>query len=77
LFKLTNQWLRQPPNYGRWNQALKTFERFLGILGLEPKLVKLTDAYHDLISRWEAARTNKDFALADTLRQELAAKDLL
>ncbi|MCK7487994.1 MAG: cysteine--tRNA ligase [Bacillus subtilis] len=77
LFKLTNQWLRQPANYGRWNQALKTFERFLGILGLEPKLVKLTDADHDLISRWEAARTNKDFALADTLRQELAAKDLL
>jgi cysteinyl-tRNA synthetase len=77
LMKLTNQWLRQPVQYGQWNQALKTYERLLGILGLEPKLVKLTSDDHALIHRWEAARKNKEFALADQLRQELVAKDLL
>jgi len=77
LLKIINQITRRTPDYGLWNQALTAVLMMLDILGLSIGLRNLTEADRDLIARWEQARKAKDFAAADRLRAELAAKDLI
>ncbi|MFH0993002.1 MAG: cysteine--tRNA ligase [bacterium] len=77
LLKIINQITRRTPDYGLMNQALKAINMMLGILGLTIELSRLTENDRDLIARWENARKAKDFATADVLRGELAAKDLI
>lgn len=77
LWKIVNQFARQKSDLSGMNQALNAMNRMLSVLGLEVRQTPLTLDEKDLFSRWEAARKNKDFAAADSLRQQLTERNLL
>jgi len=77
LMKAINQKLRQKPDYEWLNQANKSVERMLFILGLDFKLERLSIENKVLIKNWEKARIDKNFELADQLRQILVSKGLV
>lgn len=77
MVKLINQILREKSDFYLYNQALVAFKKLLDVLGLEPKLQRLSEADKTLFQQWESARKAKNFALADELRQALVRKELI
>jgi len=77
ILKIVNGLTRRTPDFALMNQALKAARTMLSILGLDPGLRLLTADDRAVLAAWETARKSKDFATADRLRAELAAKDLL
>lgn len=77
LMKAINQKLRQKPDYEWLSQANKSVEQMLFILGLDFKLERLSNENKSLIKDWEKARIDKNFELADELRQILVSKGLI
>ena len=77
LMKAINSKLRQKPDFEWLNQAYALTSKFLYILGLDFNLTKLSFEEKSLIKQWEQARINKDFELADQLRQLLVSKGLI
>ena len=49
----------------------------LWVLGIEPHIDALNDSELNLVKKWNEARANKDFALADALRQEINDKGII
>jgi cysteinyl-tRNA synthetase len=47
------------------------------LLGLKYDDVVLTEANKELFSKWSTAKDNKDFTLADKIRDELIKLDLI
>ena len=76
--KKLNQMLRvREPD---WNQAALTrnaIEKMLNILGIVVEKPEVSDEDRALYARWNEARANKDFAVADECRKALAEKGLL
>lgn len=77
MVKLINQILREKSDFYLYNQVLVAFKKLLDVLGLEPKLQRLSEADKTLFQQWESARKAKNFALADELRQALVRKELI
>ena len=76
--KKLNQMLRvREPD---WNQAALTrnaIEKMLNILGIVVEKPEVSDEDRALYARWNEARANKEFAVADECRKALAEKGLL
>jgi len=77
MIKLINQMLREKSDFYLYNQALELLKKMLDVLGLEPKLQRLTESDKTLYKDWENARKAKNFALADELRQALVRREIL
>ena len=77
LMKAINSKLRQKPDFEWLSQAYQLVDKQLYILGLDFKLSRLSSEDKLLIRDWDQARINKDFDLADQLRQKLISKGLL
>ena len=57
-------------------QALKLLDGILWVLGINIELDRLTQEEKALVLKWQEARKNKDFALADSLRDEINNKGI-
>ena len=57
-------------------QALKMLDGMLWVLGINIELDRLTTEEKELIFQWQEARKNKDFTLADTLREKITNKGI-
>lgn len=75
--KALNQLLRQNSDIGEISCLTNTIVKMLDILGIVFKVLVLDDFDKELYNNWVAAKANKDFALADGLRQQLIIKGIL
>ena len=53
------------------------FYNMLWVLGIEPHIEALNEEELTLVRKWMEARTNKDFALADSLRSQINEKGII
>ena len=49
----------------------------LWVLGIEVDVQKLTEEEKDLVNRWNQAKSEKNFELADQLRNEINEKKIV
>lgn len=78
LIKEANVLLRSPKNNEGKIAALKdAIQKMFVILGLDLNVKPLNEEDVQLLKDYEKARTNKDFALSDTLRNELMKRGIL
>lgn len=77
LIKLINASLRQKSSFEFLNELLIAVKYMIEVLGLRIEFNPMDDEARNLYKDWEAARINKDFALADKLRNELIARGIL
>jgi cysteinyl-tRNA synthetase len=78
IVKLTNNYLREKQiNYSRLTSVQTTFHEMLWVLGMDIPLAQLSQEEKDLVKRWQQARKEKNFALADILREEIVSKGLI
>lgn len=77
LIKWTNTAIRGKADISSLQEALGLFELMLSIFGIRHQAKRMSEEDKGLYVRWEEARKNKDFALADELRQALQEKGLL
>ena len=78
LMKIVNRDLRNKNIEN--SELLKEFKAFsdmLDILGLVPSVKPLTEDEKELVLKWQDARNNKDFELADKLRSEITEKGIV
>ena len=72
VLKDVNVLLRQKEkDYNLLNQYLKTIDEMFYVLGLIPEFNKLTEKQKTLVNEWHKARNEKNFELADQLRNEI------
>ncbi|MGD9604897.1 MAG: cysteine--tRNA ligase [Bacilli bacterium] len=78
MVKLANNLLREKnPNIGNLKHLQQVFEEMLWVLGMDIKVIPLSNQDKELVNRWHQARKEKNFALADTLRTEINAKGII
>ncbi len=77
IAKYTNQKIRQKDQYSELLAAVKTFETFFAILGLDPKTSRMSKAIKSMYYEWADARKNKEYDKADRLREALSQKGIL
>lgn len=78
LIKEANVLLRSPKNNEGKIAALRdAIQKMFVILGLDLNVKPLNEEDVQLLKDYEKARTNKDFALSDTLRNELMKRGVL
>ena len=71
LNKEINKELRSNVSLETLASLFKTLEKMLDVLGLVIDINPLTNDEKILVNKWNEARSNKNFELADTLRQEI------
>jgi cysteinyl-tRNA synthetase len=59
------------------SQLFNSIKFMLDLLGLKYEDVVLTEANKELFNKWSKAKDNKDFTLADKIRDELIKLDLI
>jgi cysteinyl-tRNA synthetase len=78
MTKLANNLLREKDqNLPRMTAALKLFSEMLWVLGMNFEIKPLSETDISLVKQWHEARKNKDFQLADELRQQINAKGII
>lgn len=78
MVKLSNLCLRdKDSSVSRLLHLKQAFAEMLWVLGMEINLAPLDDADKDLVKRWQQARRDKNFNLADSLRQEINEKGII
>ncbi|MBS3991420.1 MAG: cysteine--tRNA ligase [Erysipelothrix sp.] len=76
--KQLNSALRQKElNYNDISNHEATLRRMMKILGISTPYPQLSTEEVSIIRQWQTAKANKDFALADELRNELILRGLL
>lgn len=76
--KLANMLVRQASsNLDILKQTLKLLNNFLWVLGIDFPLIPLNEEEVELVKRWNQARKDKDFALADSLRTEIYHRGII
>ena len=58
-------------------QLFNCANNMLDLIGMEKYEKRLSDSEKDLYNKWNEAKANKDFALADTIRTSLIEKGVL
>ena len=58
-------------------EELLAFKDMLDVLGLVPSVMPLSKEDKQLVLNWQNARVNKDFELADKLRDEITNKGIV
>ena len=74
--KQLNQNLRAPKDEKLITSLYNALNMMLHVYGLDKKLTRMDAETKALYNKWAEARSNKDFALADTLREELKNKGI-
>jgi cysteinyl-tRNA synthetase len=64
-------------DFATLSQIFNSIKYMFELLGLKYDDVVLTEANKELFSKWSTAKDNKDFALADKIRDELIKLDLI
>ena len=59
------------------NDALKALKDMLWVLGVEIEVEKLSKEDKDLVNKWNQAKFEKNFELADKLRNEINEKKIV
>ncbi len=77
LVKYTNQKTRQKDALNELLAAVKLFTTFFEILGLDPRVSRMSKATRSIYMEWADARKNKNFEKADRLRETLSEKGIL
>ncbi len=78
MTKLANSLLREKEqNLPRMTAALNLFGDMLWVLGMNFEIKPLSETDVSLVKKWHEARKNKDFQLADELRQQINAKGII
>lgn len=77
IIKLINSSLRQKSSMELLNELLFAVKYMIEILGLKIDLNPMDEETRNLYNDWESARKNKDFSLADKLRNELISRGIL
>ena len=77
LVKKTNQMLRNGTEFEVLLSALKLFDDFFSVFGIEISISKLTQEDKETYLAWEKARKEKDFARADVHRKILQEKGII
>ncbi len=78
MTKLANNLLREKEqNLPRMTAALNLFDDMLWVLGMNFEIKPLSETDVGLVKKWHEARKNKDFQLADELRQQINAKGII
>lgn len=77
VFKQLNIHVRQgEKSFGVTSQYLKLIELIVDVLGFSFEIVVVTDDLKKVYNDWQTARSNKDFATADELRNTLQEKNI-
>lgn len=78
ITKIVNNLIRnKETNTSVLKQTLKLFDDMLWVLGINIDLNPLTSEEKEIVLKWQEARTNKDFALADELRKEINERKII
>ncbi|QWB99837.1 cysteine--tRNA ligase [Mycoplasmatota bacterium] len=77
LLKVINVSIRKKESNDYYNQLNQAAHYMIGILGLKVKLEPMSQNDREMYHQWELARKNKDFKLADQLRNELTERGIL
>lgn len=78
ITKIVNNLIRnKETNASVLKQTLKLFDDMLWVLGINIDLNPLTGEEKEIVLKWQEARTNKDFALADELRKEINERKII
>lgn len=78
LLKEINNSLRNPnTNVNDLNNQYLTLSDMLNILGINQELKPLTEEEKELVKKWQSARKEKNFELADELRKEINNKGII
>lgn len=77
IIKNINIWMRQGKDLDLLNQALYATLSMTDVLGFQFGLSPLSNENKELIHKWETARREKNFKLADDLRLEMQEKGLV
>jgi len=76
--KLINNLIRNKDvDLGVMNDALKALKDMLWVLGVEIEVEKLSKEDKDLVNKWNQAKFEKNFELADKLRNEINEKKIV
>ena len=78
LTKLANVYIRNPQTSNEdLMQVLKCMYDMLWVLGIEVEVKALTNDEKELVKNWNQAKKEKNFELADKLRQEIIDKNIV
>ncbi len=77
LLRLINSNLRKKLVFTKLNELLKALNYMVDILGLKVEVTPLTDEHRSVYESWQKARNDKDFSLADDLREKLTRRGIL
>ncbi len=77
LGKYTNHKTRESNALQQLLGAVRLFDQFFEILGLDPSVKRMTKATRNIYMEWADARKNKNFDKADRLRETLQEKGIL
>ncbi len=78
MTKMVNNFVRNKEiSSGVLNQALRALKKLLWVLGIEVEINTLTNKEKELVNRWNNAKKNKDFELADKIRIEINEKNIV
>ena len=77
MLKLANINIRKPNNFDILNQIYNALIYMIDILGFKVELNLISNENREIYKEWQNARKNKDYALADKLRNILTKKGIL
>lgn len=78
LVKIINNLTRmRNPEVSNMKESLKLLNEFLWVFGIDFPLNPLNEEELELVKRWQEARKNKNFELADSLRDEVYERGII
>ena len=78
MTKLVNTYVRNPNiDSSVLMEALKCLHELLWVLGINVDITPLTDEEKDLVNKWNQAKKEKNFELADELRTKIQEKNIV
>jgi cysteinyl-tRNA synthetase len=77
IIKLINMYVRQKGSENILNELLFAVKYMIDVLGLKIDFNPMDDETRSIYGEWEKARKNKDFGLADKLRNELISRGII
>ncbi len=77
LTKYANQKLREKDTFPQMRAAVELFDTFFRVLGLDPRVRRLTQNDRALYHAWTEARQHKEYERADAIREKLQERGII
>ena len=78
MTKLVNTYVRNPNiDSSVLMEALKCLHELLWVLGINVDITPLTEEEKELVNKWNQAKKEKNFELADELRAKIQEKKIV